>query len=572
MEKDTIVTGEGIENSREADISQKLTTEDIDKIEKYRQTRKTSVLTILFTDIVGYTQFTYDAGEVASARLRHIHDEIIISQVRQEGHGEIIKQIGDSFLIVFSDPTLAVKLALKLQDQLRVNADNLTFKNYQLKIRIGLHMGQVSVEEHIVPDVFGTHVNLAARVMSLATGGQVITSGSVWENASGWLKEDQEINAGSVYYGKIKLKGIGKATEIYEFFDTNTEKIGIPKPLLINKRKHRLIWIGTIAFFVIAMAGAIFYLSDRNLRKSSDSSENERGIIFLADIESNDKDIEYLKRLNKKESEILDSNWNLIESIDLKITGEINERYYEQLKTSFIIDYDVKTEQEEKQKYAEKGLIFTHDVERDTNLYDENLAIIIPHLYKFKNAEKYLLLTEIPGFSYEMVFTKVIDSVPLLVEKFTKSLLKWMDSYYYSPGSITKVDGNDIIIKFWETDKIPKPGLLFRSFRHYIDYNEISDQGVQRKLNELKKAHDYYKSVQEWIDNVDTVEYNWSYAEYQDLINGLIKKKIKSKVLLMETGIYYKIINVFDSTALATVYSKKFPFLVPEVGDQVHLK
>jgi hypothetical protein len=100
---------------------------------------------------------------------------------------------------------------------------------------------------------------------------------------------------------------------------------------------------------------------------------------------------------------------------------------------------------------------------------------------------------------------------------------------------------------------------------------EIKDEGVQRKFKELEKAHDYYKSMQDWIENVDTVEYNWSYAEFRDLKNGLNKQKTKN-VRLLETGIYYKIIDVFDSTALAKVYSKKYPFLVPEVKDQVHLK
>lgn len=64
--------------NNDIDFSKKLTNEDISLIEEYRQTRKTSVLTILFTDIVGYTAFTYEAGEVLSAKFRHIHDEIII--------------------------------------------------------------------------------------------------------------------------------------------------------------------------------------------------------------------------------------------------------------------------------------------------------------------------------------------------------------------------------------------------------------------------------------------------------------------------------------------------------------
>ena len=214
------------------DFSQKLTPEDIDLIEAYRRTRNTSVLTILFTDIVGYTDFTYRAGERISAKFRHIHDEIIIKQIQEDGYGEIIKQIGDSFLIVFSDPTLAVKQALKLQNLLKLNSDNLSYEDYVLQIRIGLHMGQVSVEDHIVHDVFGTHVNIAARVMSLAKANQILVSGAVWENAYGWLKDEQEIKIQSIYYGKIKLKGIAKQIDIYEFYDQRLGKKGIPAVLL----------------------------------------------------------------------------------------------------------------------------------------------------------------------------------------------------------------------------------------------------------------------------------------------------------------------------------------------------
>ena len=169
MEKKDKIPEQNNSGKPEIDISHKLTADDIDKIEKYRQTRKTSVLTILFTDIVGYTGFTYEAGEAVSAKFRHIHDEIIIKQIKKDGHGEIIKQIGDSFLIVFSDPTIAVKQALKLQELFGLNAENLTYKDYQLKIRMGLHMGQVSVEDHIMPDVFGTHVHKIEWNISLFT-------------------------------------------------------------------------------------------------------------------------------------------------------------------------------------------------------------------------------------------------------------------------------------------------------------------------------------------------------------------------------------------------------------------
>jgi class 3 adenylate cyclase len=425
MEKKDVNPDQKIEDKTEIYISHKLSPDDIEKIEKYRQSRKTSVLTIMFTDIVGYTRFTYDAGEIVSGKFRYIHDDIIINQIKKSGYGEIIKQIGDSFLIVFSDPTLAVKQAMKLQELFGLNSENLTFNGYQLKIRIGLHMGQVSVEDHIMPDVFGTHVNLASRVMSLARGGQVLVSGSVWDNASGWLKDEQEVKVKSVYYGKIKLKGIGKAIEIYEFFMNNKGKIGIPKPILKRKQRLRMVWSAVILILLIIVAIPMFLLLRQQSATTTETSSNEREKILLIDIESNDEDIEYLKRLRKEESEILDSNWNLIESIDPQIIGGINEKYYEQLITSFIIDYDVKTEQEEKQKYAAKGLIFTHDIKKDTTLFDEYFVILIPHLYKFKQSDNYLLMTEIIGTSSKILIIRDIDSVPALIINFANEVINW---------------------------------------------------------------------------------------------------------------------------------------------------
>jgi class 3 adenylate cyclase len=350
------------------------------------------VLAILFTDIVGYTSFTYEAGEVISAKFRHIHDEIIIDQIKKDGYGEIIKQIGDSFLIVFSDPTVAVKQALKLQELFRLNAENLAYKDYQLKIRIGIHMGQVSVEDHIMPDVFGTHVNMASRVMSLARPGQVLVTGSVWENASGWLKDEQNVKVLSIYYGIIKLKGIGKATEIYEFYKSETGKIGAPKLLIKFKRKKLLVRVTIMSFLIMTIGFVIFYAFNKKSGQKEETLQNERGLLIIADIDSYEEDIEFSYGFLGSKNDTIVNNKPLIESIQPDQLKKVNETYIELLKSNFIVDFDIMTEDDLKREYAQKGATVPRNLRYDTLISRNNfnpikyhfIVVIIPHLYKIR--------------------------------------------------------------------------------------------------------------------------------------------------------------------------------------------
>ena len=89
-----------------------------------------------------------------------------------------------------------------------------------LKIRIGLHLGQVLVEGGLHRDVFGRHVNRAARVMGLASGGQVLMTHPVYDSARGWLEQS---HLQWRDHGDYLLKGIPEATRIVEVCDRDIE-------------------------------------------------------------------------------------------------------------------------------------------------------------------------------------------------------------------------------------------------------------------------------------------------------------------------------------------------------------
>jgi class 3 adenylate cyclase len=240
--------------------SQKIdvTSAEILNIESYIQKKNTAVLTIMFTDIKGFTELTEQKGEQYATQFRIKHDEILTQVIEEDGAGLIIKFIGDAVMAVFSEPSIAVERALKIQQ--RLDEFNNSQHDFEpMRVRIGLHMGQVSVANNLQADVFGRHVNRAARVESLADGGQIYLSYSVFDSAKGWLSNHKNLLWQN--HGRYQLKGIEEAIEIYEVIDRDK---GIPKPPLHGHKQRAVskLAVGILLALVaiaIATLAAIFY-------------------------------------------------------------------------------------------------------------------------------------------------------------------------------------------------------------------------------------------------------------------------------------------------------------------------
>ncbi len=235
-----------------------VTSAEILSIQSYIQEKNTAVLTIMFTDIKGFTEITEQKGEQYASRFRSIHDEMLTKVIEKDGAGLIIKFIGDAVMAVFSEPSVAVERALLIQQRIAEFNDS-QHEFVPMKVRIGLHMGQVSVANSLQADVFGRHVNRASRVESLADGGQIYLSYSVFDSAKGWLASHDNLIWQN--HGRYQLKGIDEAIEIYEVI--SREK-GIPKPPLHGKKQKTVskLAVGVLlalVAFAIATLGAMFY-------------------------------------------------------------------------------------------------------------------------------------------------------------------------------------------------------------------------------------------------------------------------------------------------------------------------
>jgi predicted ATPase/class 3 adenylate cyclase len=129
------------------------------------------VVTFLFTDIEGSTRLWEQQPERMRPALAR-HDAIARAAV--QGHrGTVVKTAGDGIHATFDDPLDAISATLELQQALD---DPAATGGIAFRVRCGVHVG---VDEHRDNDFFGPAVNRAARIMSVAHGGQVLLSEAV---------------------------------------------------------------------------------------------------------------------------------------------------------------------------------------------------------------------------------------------------------------------------------------------------------------------------------------------------------------------------------------------------------
>ncbi|HKY14115.1 MAG TPA: adenylate/guanylate cyclase domain-containing protein [Microthrixaceae bacterium] len=134
-------------------------------------------VTFLFTDIVNSTVMWDRHPDVMSAALAR-HDELLRRAIEAHG-GYVFTTGGDGFGAAFSRAEEAVSAAREAQTELcAVAADDLV----PIRVRMGIHTGEVSERDG---DYFGMPVNVAARIMALGVGRQVLLSGVTADLVSG---------------------------------------------------------------------------------------------------------------------------------------------------------------------------------------------------------------------------------------------------------------------------------------------------------------------------------------------------------------------------------------------------
>ena len=136
--------------------------------------------TIVVADVVSYSRLMEHDEAGTLRRLQAMRSEVIYPQT-QRFRGRIVKTTGDGWLAEFGSVADAVRSSIQIQDAMAPHNESLP-RDRRLEIRIGINLGEVIVEGD---DIYGTGVNVAARLESLAAPGGVCISGAVHDQIQG---------------------------------------------------------------------------------------------------------------------------------------------------------------------------------------------------------------------------------------------------------------------------------------------------------------------------------------------------------------------------------------------------
>ncbi len=158
--------------------------------------------TILFTDVEGSTALTDRLGDAKARELLREHERIVREALKSHGGAEV-KTMGDGFMASFSSATKALECAIAMQ---RAFAEHNETAEEPIRVRIGLNAGEPIAEDD---DLFGTAVNLAARITAQGKGGEILASEAVRQIVAGKKFPFSDL-------GETTLRGFEDRAHIYQ--------------------------------------------------------------------------------------------------------------------------------------------------------------------------------------------------------------------------------------------------------------------------------------------------------------------------------------------------------------------
>lgn len=184
------------------------------------------LMVIMFTDLADSTLIKGRLGAVAYAALARAHDDLFRAIVASVPGAEVLKDIGDGFMARFATASSAVESALRFQHALRARDPRLP-EGLAFRVRIGLHLGEVAdlgSDIYGKTKVIGLAADLAARVMGLATPGQVLMTRAAFDDARQYVREHPPVGTDAkpppalrwVAHGPYVFKGADEPIEVFE--------------------------------------------------------------------------------------------------------------------------------------------------------------------------------------------------------------------------------------------------------------------------------------------------------------------------------------------------------------------
>lgn len=158
--------------------------------------------TVVFTDLVGFTEYTALRGDEEALTLLSIQERLVREALPPDAR--IVKELGDGLLLWFPDACEAVETSLRLQERFEGESAQ---SELPLWVRAGMHSGR---QTRRGDDLVGHDVNVAARVVDVAGPGEVLLSDATLAEVN-----DKLPGVSFEELGPVVMKGIPQPVRLY---------------------------------------------------------------------------------------------------------------------------------------------------------------------------------------------------------------------------------------------------------------------------------------------------------------------------------------------------------------------
>jgi len=158
---------------------------------------------ILAADVAGYTHLVEVNDEASTATLRSyvaVMEEAIVVH-----RGHIFSTAGDSVVAEFPSIVQAIRCAVEIQHEI-ADRNEAVPDDKRMAFRIGINLGDVIAEENAL---YGTGINVAARLEQLAEPGGICVSQTVYDQ----VRKIVEMSFQDL--GAVRLKNIAEPVRVY---------------------------------------------------------------------------------------------------------------------------------------------------------------------------------------------------------------------------------------------------------------------------------------------------------------------------------------------------------------------
>ena len=221
------------------------------------------LVAILAMDIVGYSGLTEIDQSGTHGQLLAHRKEVIDPAIAKYG-GRIFTTAGDGFLFEFASPLNAVQCAVAIQRDMERRNVNVPTES-RIVFRVGVNLGDVIVEKD---GLYGSGVNIAARLESVCKPGGVLVSGKVYDEVH------DQLDMAFDDRGPQTVKNIANPVQAYAVNLGEAAVAGAAAHRRAAQPKRMRAGLAIAGAVIVALVGAIAWQATRSPIVESALAEN----------------------------------------------------------------------------------------------------------------------------------------------------------------------------------------------------------------------------------------------------------------------------------------------------------